>query len=239
MSVKGTLPPCPGSFDTQEQRCLLQLEALNSDLEKFVYLSNLRNDQVHLFYRIIIKHFTQMAPLIYTPTVGDACLQWSEIYRRPEGMYLSYDRDRGQLSQVLQHWPQEKVAIAVVTDGSRILGLGDLGVNGMGIPIGKLSLYVAAAGIDPAQALPITIDLGTDNDALRENNLYLGGRRTKTSRQEEEAFLDEMMEALTQRWPKIVIQFEDWKVRVPFVSYFTPYLSIRIASSLLRFVYVF
>ena len=171
----------------------------------------LRVNQVHLFYRMILKHFTELTPLVYTPVVGEACLQWSEIYQNPEGMYLSYDHHKGQLSKVLDEWPQEKVAMTVITDGSRILGLGDLGVNGMGIPIGKLSLYVACAGIDPQQVLPITIDLGTDNKELREDELYLGSRRAKNSHEEEEAFLDELMAALKKRWPAIVIQFEDWK----------------------------
>jgi malate dehydrogenase (oxaloacetate-decarboxylating)(NADP+) len=171
----------------------------------------LRVNQVHLFYRIVLNHFTQLTPLIYTPVVGTACLQWSEIYSQPEGMYLSYDHHKGRLSEVLSHWQQERVAMTVITDGSRILGLGDLGVNGMGIPIGKLSLYVACAGIDPQQVLPITIDLGTDNKELREDKFYLGSRREKNPHDEEEAFLDELMVALKTRWPEIVIQFEDWK----------------------------
>ena len=143
--------------------------------------------------------------------VGEACLHWSEIYQQPEGMYLSYDHHRGHLAIVLNKWPQEKVAMTVITDGSGILGLGDIGVNGMGIPIGKLSLYVACGGIDPYQVLPITIDLGTGNKELHDDKLYLGSRRAKNSREEEEEFLDELMAALKDRWPEIVIQFEDWK----------------------------
>lgn len=212
------LPPHLGSLEVREQRCLQQLKDLPSDLDKFIYLSSLRVSQVHQFYRLAYKHFTHIAPLIYTPTVGDACLQWSHIFRQREGMYLSYDRDHGQLQSVLQTWPQEKVAITVITDGSRILGLGDLGVNGMGIPIGKLALYVACAGIDPRQVLPITIDLGTNNEELQQDTLYLGSRRGKYSRVEEEKFLDELMEALTERWPAIVIQFEDWKVSTSVVT---------------------
>lgn len=212
MGVSAAYPPNIGDLDVQERRCLKQLAAMSTDLDKFTYLSHLRKSEVHQFYRLVLKNFTKMVPLIYTPTVGDACLQWSEIFQQPEGMYLSYDRDRGRLSEVLEKWLQEKVAITVITDGSRILGLGDLGVNGMGIPIGKLSLYVACAGINPAQVLPITIDLGTDNEELRANKLYLGSPRPKNSRAEEEAFLDELMEALTRRWPAIVVQFEDWKV---------------------------
>jgi malate dehydrogenase (oxaloacetate-decarboxylating)(NADP+) len=211
MHVSAAIPPQVDDFDVQEQRCLKQLASKETDLEKFTYLSMLRVNQVHLFYRIVLKHFTELTPLIYTPVVGDACLQWSEIYQQPEGMYLSYDHHKGRISEVLKNWDQQKVAMTVITDGSRILGLGDLGVNGMGIPIGKLSLYVACAGIDPQQILPISIDLGTDNEELRSNKFYLGSRRTKNSREEEEAFLDELMAALKSRWPEIVIQFEDWK----------------------------
>jgi malate dehydrogenase (oxaloacetate-decarboxylating)(NADP+) len=211
LNLSAAIPPQVEDFDIQEQRCLKQLDAKESDLERFTYLSMLRVNQVHLFYRLVLKHFTTLTPLIYTPVVGDACLNWSDIYRHPEGMYLSHDLHKKRLSEVVNEWQQEKVAMTVLTDGSRILGLGDLGINGMGIPIGKLSLYVACAGIDPHQVLPITIDLGTDNQELREDKFYLGSRRAKHSREEEEAFLDELMVALTKRWPDIVIQFEDWK----------------------------
>ncbi|GAM91168.1 hypothetical protein ANO11243_092150 [Dothideomycetidae sp. 11243] len=211
MSSLASIPPSLGDFDVQEARCMAQLDSLPDDLTKFSYLSSLRVNQVHQFYRLILKHFTKLTPLIYTPTVGDACLNWSAIYRQPEGMYISYERDKGKIASVLKDWPQDKVAMTVITDGSRILGLGDLGVNGMGIPIGKLSLYVGCAGIDPFQVLPITVDLGTSNEAFRNDKLYMGARRDKYSRQEEEAFLDELMEALTGRWSDIVIQFEDWK----------------------------
>ncbi len=210
MALSAAFPPQFDDFAVQEQRCLKQLASKQTDLEKFSYLSALRVSQVHLFYRVVLKHFTALTPLIYTPVVGEACLQWSQIYQQPEGMYLSYDQHNGQLSKVLKDWQQDKVAITVITDGSRILGLGDLGVNGMGIPIGKLSLYVACAGIDPRMVLPITVDLGTSNKELREDELYLGSRRDKNSREEEEAFLDDLMAALKDRWPDIVIQFEDW-----------------------------
>lgn len=154
-----------------------------------------------------------MTPLIYTPTVGEACQRWSELYTQPEGLYLSY-ADRGNLHSVIQNWPHE-VEITVVTDGSRILGLGDLGINGMGIPVGKLSLYTACAGIHPLRTLPLCLDLGTSNEAFRNDPLYLGSRRDKVSPEEEKAFLDEMMAALTERWPSIVIQYEDFKNPFP------------------------
>jgi malate dehydrogenase (oxaloacetate-decarboxylating)(NADP+) len=167
----------------------------------------------------------ELTPLIYTPVVGEACQRWSEIYQQPEGMsdskrpkpssgliqrvtnsnvvlgmYLSYE-DKGNLAAVIANWPQPHVDITVITDGSRILGLGDLGINGMGIPIGKLALYTACAGIRPDQTLPLTLDLGTSNHALRDDPLYMGSRRDKVSPDEELEFLDELMAALTERWP--------------------------------------
>ena len=155
-----------------------------------------------------------MAPLIYTPTVGEACLQWSNNYVQPEGMYISY-ADRGHIASVVQNWPEPNVQITVVTDGSRILGLGDLGINGMGIPVGKLALYVACAGIRPEATLPLTLDLGTGNKEYREDPLYMGSRRDKVTTEEEAEFLDELMVALTEKWPGIVIQFEDFKNPFP------------------------
>lgn len=152
--------------------------------------------------------------MIYTPVVGEACQRWSEIYQQAEGMYLSFE-DRGHLASVIQNWPQHNVEITVITDGSRILGLGDLGVNGMGIPIGKLALYTACAGIRPECTLPLTVDLGTSNKAFQQDPLYMGSRRDKVSPQEEQEFLDELMGALKDRWPDIVIQFEDWKNPFP------------------------
>ena len=168
-----------------------------------------------MFYRLLTDHFTELTPLVYTPVVGEACQRWSEIYCQQEGMYLSYS-DRGHISSVLQNWPQTDVEITVVTDGSRILGLGDLGINGMGIPIGKLALYTACGGVRPEKTLPLTVDFGTSNKALREDPLYMGSRIPKISTSDQEAFLDELMAALVERFPDIVIQFEDWKE--PFAS---------------------
>ncbi|KAJ5674966.1 NADP-dependent malic enzyme [Penicillium maclennaniae] len=178
------------------------------------YLSTLRKNNVHLFYRLITDHLRELTPLIYTPVVGEACQRWSEIYQQHEGMYLSWE-DRGNLAAVIANWPQPAVEITCITDGSRILGLGDLGINGMGIPIGKLALYTACAGIRPEATLPLTLDLGTSNKTLREDPLYMGSRRDKISPEEEREFLDELMLALTERWPGIVIQFEDFKNPFP------------------------
>jgi malate dehydrogenase (oxaloacetate-decarboxylating)(NADP+) len=210
LQTYGLTPPRVEKYEIQKQRCLAQLALKQTDIGRFLYLSQLRKNNVHLFYRVLTDHFTELTPLVYTPVVGEACQRWSEIYCQAEGMYLSYE-DRGHIASVLHNWPQPNVEITVITDGSRILGLGDLGINGMGIPIGKLALYTGCAGIRPDCTLPLTIDLGTSNKAFREDPLYMGMRRDKVSHAEEKAFLDELMEALKDRWPDIVIQFEDWK----------------------------
>ncbi|KIW51379.1 hypothetical protein PV05_10107 [Exophiala xenobiotica] len=214
LQTYGLTPPRAESYEVQKKRCLAQLALKTTDIERFLYLSTLRYNNVHLFYRLLTDHFTELTPLVYTPTVGEACQRWSEIYQQPEGMYLSFE-DRGHLSTIIQNWPQQNVEITVVTDGSRILGLGDLGVGGMGIPIGKLALYTGCAGIRPEGTLPLTVDLGTSNKALHDDPLYLGSRRDKVTAAEEAEFLDELMAALKERWPDIVIQFEDWKNPFP------------------------
>ncbi|KAM0705090.1 hypothetical protein Q7P35_007877 [Cladosporium inversicolor] len=209
----GLAPPGIDSYENQMKRCLGILEMKKTNIEKYQYLSVLRNTNVHLFYRLLSNNVKELTPLIYTPTVGEACQRWSELYTQPEGLYLSF-ADRGNLASVIENWPHD-VEITVVTDGSRILGLGDLGINGMGIPVGKLSLYTACAGINPLKTLPITLDLGTNNQELINDPLYLGSRRPKVSADEEREFLDEMMAALTERWPSIVIQYEDFKNPFP------------------------
>ncbi|RMZ83472.1 hypothetical protein DV737_g1585, partial [Chaetothyriales sp. CBS 132003] len=214
LQTYGLIPPRPETYEVQKKRCLAQLALKSTDLERFQYLSTLRHNDVHLFYRLLTDHFNELTPLVYTPVVGEACQKWSQIYMHPEGLYLSYE-DKGHIASVLQNWPQPNVEITVLTDGSRILGLGDLGVGGMGIPIGKLALYTACAGIRPEATLPLTIDLGTSNQALLDDPLYLGSRRGKVTAEEESDFLDELMRALKARWPDIVIQFEDWKNPFP------------------------
>ena len=199
----GLIPPVVEDEELQLQRCIKQLAQREKDMDKYLYLAGLRNNNTHLFYRLVTKHIKDIAPLIYTPTVGDACLQWSHNYVQPEGMYLSY-ADKGHVASVLQNWPQH-VEITVVTDGSRILGLGDLGINGMGIPVGKLALYIGCAGIRPEATLPLMLDLGTGNKELREDPLYMGSRREKGSAGEEQEFLDEVMIALNEKWPGFVI----------------------------------
>ena len=210
----GLTPPAIETSDVQLARCLQQLASKEKSIDKYLYLSGLRNSNVHLFYRLVTRHIKEIAPLIYTPTVGEACLQWSHNYVQPEGLYISY-ADRGHIRSVLQNWPERNVEITVVTDGSRILGLGDLGINGMGIPVGKLALYTSCAGIRPESTLPLMLDLGTGNQRLIDDPLYMGSKRPKVSGKEELEFMDELMRALTERWPGIVVQFEDFKNPFP------------------------
>ena len=196
----GLIPPGIDSWENQATRCLKLLNQKTRDIDKYLYLSGLRNANAHLFYRLVVDHVKDLAPLIYTPTVGEACIQWSHNYVRPEGLYISYS-DKGHIASVLRNWQHPHVEIAVVTDGSRILGLGDLGINGMGIPVGKLALYTGCAGIRPEATLPLTLDTGTNTKSIREDPLYLGSRRPKISADEEREFLDELMVALTEKWP--------------------------------------
>lgn len=212
----GLIPPAVEEQDIQLQRCLQQLAQKREGIDKYLYLSGLRNSNVHLFYRLATKHIKDIAPLIYTPTVGDACLQWSHNYVQPEGLYLSYS-DKGHVASLLRNWPHY-VEMTVVTDGSRILGLGDLGINGMGIPVGKLALYTACAGIRPKATLPLMLDLGTGNKELLEDPLYMGSRREKVSAQEEQEFMDEVMIALNEKWPGSVMIFVDEEEDIPCCS---------------------
>lgn len=196
----GLLPPRVEGTDVQTERCLKQLGQKTEMIDKYLYLSGLRNTNVHLFYRLLVEHIKDLAPIVYTPTVGKACVEWSKNYVQPEGMYLSFS-DRGHIAEILHNWPQPNVEITVVTDGSRILGLGDLGINGMGIPIGKLALYVGCAGIRPNGTLPLTLDFGTNNQDNLDDPMYLGLREKKRSIEEELEFMDELMVVLNEKWP--------------------------------------
>jgi len=191
-------------------RCLAQLRSKDKPIEKYIYLAQLKDANPRAFYKLCSGHMEEITPLIYTPTVGDACLQFSHIYRRPEGLYVSIS-DKGHIAEVLRNWPQRPEArISVVTDGSRILGLGDLGVNGMPIAIGKLSLYVAGAGIRPSSTLPICLDLGTNNEKFLEDPLYLGIRRKRVSDEQMQEFMEEFMAEMSCNFPNILVQFEDF-----------------------------
>eukprot|EP00388_Colpodella_angusta_P020715 GDKJ01052083.1.p1 GENE.GDKJ01052083.1~~GDKJ01052083.1.p1 ORF type:complete len:610 (+),score=170.42 GDKJ01052083.1:245-1831(+) len=179
---------------------------------KYNYLSALRERSDTLFYRLVIENLRECLPLIYTPTVGQACLEFGLQYRAAEGMYISKS-DKGCIRQILNNWrpnTMDEVAIIVITDGSRILGLGDLGANGMGIPIGKLSLYVAAAGFHPASTLPIVLDTGTNNESLLNDEFYLGARHKRLSDEEYYPLIDELLMGIKDKWPRALLQFEDF-----------------------------
>ncbi|KAI0754223.1 malic enzyme [Daedaleopsis nitida] len=205
----GYLPP---AFDENihAQRCLAQLRSKDKDIEKYIYLSQLKDADQSMFYRLCLANMSEFTPLIYTPTVGDACLQFSHIFRRPEGLFISI-KDKGNIGKILRSWPRLREArISVVTDGSRILGLGDLGVNGMPISIGKLSLYVAGAGIRPESTVPICLDLGTDTQRYLDDPLYLGLRQKRVPMKVMDDFMDEFMREMAAAFPKLLIQFEDF-----------------------------
>ncbi|EJD45380.1 malic enzyme [Auricularia subglabra TFB-10046 SS5] len=209
--AKGLEPPTlRENPDVHYQRCLHQLRSKDKAIERHIYLQQLKHADEHMFFKITLENMAEVTPLIYTPTVGDACLQYSANFRRPEGLFVSY-KDKGSIGKVIRNWPRrEEARIAVVTDGSRILGLGDLGVNGMPISIGKLSLYVAGAGIRPESTLPICLDLGTNNEKFLNDPLYLGMRRKRVSDAEMDEFMDEFMHEMSVVFPKLLVQFEDF-----------------------------
>ena len=209
MGIDGLLPDAVQVMATQLERARQQCAAQPTPLAKYEYLSDLQDRHERLFYSLLRTDFEQYMPIVYTPTVGEACQKFSQIMRRPKGMYLSLGH-KGRLAQVLRNWPVEDVRFIVVTDGERILGLGDLGVCGMGIPIGKLALYTACAGVPPEVTLPIALDLGTNNAAFLEDPLYPGVRRQRVSSSELVEFIDEFVEAVQEVFPNCCIQFEDF-----------------------------
>ena len=209
LGLKGLLPPHVLTQDEQKVKVLSAFRGKQSDLEKYIYLLALQDRNEYLFYRLIIDEIEEMMPIIYTPTVGKACKEFAHIYRRPRGIYIS-SNDQGSIKQILSNWIYKDLDVIVVTDGERILGLGDLGADGMGIPIGKLSLYTACGGIDPARTLPITIDVGTNNKELLAEPLYIGLRQNRLRGEKYDALIDEFMEAVTEQFPDVLIQFEDF-----------------------------
>jgi malate dehydrogenase (oxaloacetate-decarboxylating)(NADP+) len=213
--IDGLLPPSIESIEIQAARVLCNVRARPTAIDKYHYLSALQRSIETLFYRVVLDHLEELLPIVYTPTVGQACLEWSTHYERPAGLYLTA-RHRGRITEVLRNWPRREVRVIVVTDGGRILGLGDLGANGMGIPIGKLALYTVCAGIRPEMCLPITLDVGTDNRALLDDPLYLGMRESRMTGPAWDDFLDEFVRAVEDVFPGALVQFEDFNTAAAF-----------------------
>ncbi len=209
LKLTGLLPPRIHSMAEQELRVLGNVRAKPTDLERYLYLIALQDRNENLFYRVVMNHIEEMMPILYTPTVGKACQEFQHIYRKPRGFYVSLN-DRGRVREILQNWPHKDARIIVVTDGERILGLGDLGADGMGIPIGKLSLYTACAGIHPTQCLPVMLDVGTDNERLLNDPLYNGIERHRERGAVYDELVEEFITAAGEVFPGVLIQLEDF-----------------------------
>jgi malate dehydrogenase (oxaloacetate-decarboxylating)(NADP+) len=209
LGLVGLVPDVTETEDVQLQRVMLQLSQKNTDLDRYIYLINLLDHNETLFYRTVMSDPNRFLPIVYDPTIGEACLKFGHIYRQARGMYLSMAR-RGQVKDILKNWPQKDVRFICVTDSGRILGLGDLGANGAGIPIGKLQLYTACAGVPPKYLMPMYLDAGTNNEQYLHDPLYLGMRKTRPSTEELYSFVDEFVEAVQELFPKCCIHFEDW-----------------------------
>jgi len=209
LGLEGLLPSYVNSLETQVIRVMENFHKKPNDLEKYIYLMSLLDRNETLFYRVVMDKIEEMMPIVYTPTVGRACQEYGHIFRRPRGIFISA-KDKGQVIDVLRNWPNKDVRIIVVTDGGRILGLGDLGANGMGIPVGKLCLYTACAGVYPGLCLPVTLDVGTNNEELLNDVLYVGLRQRRLSRQPYDDLVEEFITAVQELYPRVLIQFEDF-----------------------------
>lgn len=205
----GLLPPRYETIEQQMERAYMQFSSFAEPINKHIYLRNIQDKNETLFYRLVQQNLEEMLPIIYTPTVGDACERFSAIYRSNRGIFVSYN-DRDYMDDILRSVTKSKVKVIVVTDGERVLGLGDQGVGGMGISIGKLSLYTACGGISPAYTLPVTLDVGTNNEKLLNDPVYMGSKHPRITGEEYEQFVDKFMKAVKRRWPDAMVQFEDF-----------------------------
>ncbi|ALM51325.1 NAD-dependent malic enzyme [Halomonas huangheensis] len=205
----GLLPQTVEGIDEQVERAYSQYGKCQNDLDRHIYLRAIQDDNETLFFRLVSEHLEEMLPIIYTPTVGQACEEFSNIYRNHRGLFISWP-DREHMDDILRSATKDNVKVIVVTDGERILGLGDQGIGGMGIPIGKLSLYTACGGISPANTLPIMLDVGTNNQTLLDDPRYMGWRHPRISQEEYDEFIETFIQAVKRRWPKVLLQFEDF-----------------------------
>lgn len=208
-NLTGLLPPRYETIDEQAERAYRQFSSFNTNINKHIYLRAIHDNNETLFFKLVQNHLAEMMPIIYTPTVGDACEQFSDIYRSSRGLFISYE-DRFNIDDMLRNATKNKVKVIVVTDGERILGLGDQGIGGMGIPIGKLSLYTACGGISPAHTLPVMLDVGTNNQKLLDDPMYMGARHKRIDQDSYDEFVELFISALKRRWPNVMLQFEDF-----------------------------
>ena len=204
--LHGLLPPHIGSLEEQAARRLAALRSYQTPFQKYAFLRDLQDANETLLYKLLVHNVEEMLPLVYTPTVGEGCQRFSEIWHKPRGLFLSFP-NRHRIAEILAHPRYDGVRAIVVSDGERILGLGDQGAGGMGIPIGKLSLYTAIGGIHPSGALPILLDLGTDNQALLSNPIYIGWRHERVRGQAYDDFVETLVSAVAKRWPHVLLQF--------------------------------
>jgi len=209
LGLRGFLPSRVESIEEQAARVLENLRFKSTPIEQYAYLAAVQDDNETLFFRVLVDHLQELLPIVYTPTVGQACQEWSRRFLRPRGLYITAD-DTGRIRDLMRAVPQRDVGIIVVTDGGRILGLGDLGLNGMGIPIGKLALYTACAGVPPQRCLPVMLDVGTDTAAVRDDPRYLGLRMPRLTGQPYDALLDEFVDSVQRVFPGAILQFEDF-----------------------------
>ncbi len=208
-NLNGLLPPRFETIEEQVERCYQQYSSFRDNLNKHIYLRAIQDNNETLYYRLVRDHLEEMMPIIYTPTVGDACEKFSDIYRSSRGLFISYE-ERHNIDDILRNATKGKVKVIVVTDGERILGLGDQGIGGMGIPIGKLSLYTVCGGISPAYTLPVMLDVGTNNEKLLADPMYMGARHKRINQEQYDEFLELFIKAVKRRWPNVLLQFEDF-----------------------------
>ena len=209
LGLRGLLPPRVATLEQQVARVLDNVRSLSTPLAQYRYLVGLLDRNTTLFYRVLIDNLDELMPIVYTPTVGQACQEYGHVFQQAQGLFISIE-DRGRVAEVLRNWHYDDVRIIVVTDGERILGLGDLGANGMGIPIGKLALYVGCAGVHPEQCLPVTLDTGTNNQKLLDDPLYIGLPQPRVRGEAYDALVEEFIQATQQVYPRAIVQFEDF-----------------------------